>query len=99
MRPNRTKMSLCFTCVLILGGKKWALLVSGSKHYYNYRHHTNICHVYQILRRGGFEDENIIVFMYDDIANHLDNPRPDIIINQPNGYDVYHGAPKVLYLN
>jgi legumain len=75
------------------------LLVAGSKHYYNYRHRADICHAYQILRRGSLEDENIIVFMYDDIENHLDNPRPGIIINQPNGYDVYHGVPKVLYLN
>jgi len=71
-------------------------LVGGSKHYYNYWHQADICHAYQILRRGGLEDENIIVFMYDDIVNRSDNLRPAIIINQLNGYDVYHGVSKVL---
>jgi legumain len=67
--------------------------------YYNYRHQADICHAYQILRRGGFEDVNIIVFMYDDIANNSDNPKSLIIINHPNGSDVYRGVPEVLYLS
>jgi legumain len=85
--------------VTILEGRKWALLVAGSKGYHNYRHQANICHAYQILRRGGLEDENIIVFMYHDIANHLENPRPGIIINKPNGSDVYHGVHTISKLN
>ncbi|XP_045795739.1 vacuolar-processing enzyme-like [Trifolium pratense] len=75
-------------------GKKWALLVSGSYGYENYRHQADVCHAYQILKRGGLKDENIIVFMYDDIANHPENPRPGVLINHPNGSDVYHGVPK-----
>ncbi|XP_058759077.1 vacuolar-processing enzyme alpha-isozyme-like [Vicia villosa] len=74
--------------------KKWALLVAGSKGYENYRHQADICHAYQILKKSGLKDENIIVFMYDDIAFHPENPRPGIIINHPNGSDVYHGVPK-----
>jgi len=38
-----------FTCVLILGGKKWVLLVAGSKHYYNYKHQADICNAYKSL--------------------------------------------------
>jgi len=59
MRQNHTNMILCFTCVLILGGKKWALLVAESKHYYNYRHQVDICHAYQILRRGSFKKKSL----------------------------------------
>lgn len=44
------------------------------------------------------KDENIIVFMYDDIAYDEENPRPGVIINSPNGGDVYEGVPKVLFL-
>ncbi|XP_071685915.1 vacuolar-processing enzyme beta-isozyme-like [Rutidosis leptorrhynchoides] len=73
---------------------KWAVLVAGSSGYYNYRHQADVCHAYQILKRGGLNDENIIVFMYDDIANNTMNPRPGVIINSPNGSDVYHGVPK-----
>ncbi|CAH3145308.1 unnamed protein product [Pocillopora meandrina] len=32
--------------------------------------------------------------MYDDIANNPLNPTPGIIINKPNGDDVYKGVPK-----
>ncbi|KAI3505199.1 hypothetical protein L1887_27163 [Cichorium endivia] len=73
---------------------KWAVLVAGSNGYFNYRHQADICHAYQILKRGGLKDENIIVFMYDDIANNSMNPRPGVIINSPNGSDVYAGVPK-----
>ncbi|KAK4479233.1 hypothetical protein RD792_014744 [Penstemon davidsonii] len=75
-------------------GKKWALLVAGSRDYFNYRHQADVCHAYQILKKGGLKDENIIVFMYDDIAYDSNNPRPGVIINSPNGVDVYEGVPK-----
>ncbi|CAH8361980.1 unnamed protein product [Eruca vesicaria subsp. sativa] len=32
--------------------------------------------------------------MFDDIAKNKENPRPGIIINSPNGDDVYSGVPK-----
>jgi glycosylphosphatidylinositol transamidase (GPIT) subunit GPI8 len=47
------------------------------------------------MKRGGLKDENIIVFMYDDIAHNPENPRPGVIINHPQGGDVYAGVPKV----
>ncbi|XP_076924130.1 vacuolar-processing enzyme-like [Bidens hawaiensis] len=72
----------------------WAVLVAGSNEYYNYRHQADVCHAYQILKKGGLKDENIIVFMYDDIANNPYNPRRGVIINNPNGSDVYAGVPK-----
>ncbi|KAK9059226.1 hypothetical protein SSX86_021845 [Deinandra increscens subsp. villosa] len=72
----------------------WAVLVAGSNGYFNYRHQADVCHAYQILKKGGLKDENIIVFMYDDIANNSYNPRPGVIINSPEGSDVYRGVPK-----
>ncbi|KAJ7369835.1 hypothetical protein OS493_036057 [Desmophyllum pertusum] len=44
--------------------------------------------------QNGIPDENIVVMMYDDIANNQVNPTPGIIINKPNGKDVYHGVLK-----
>ncbi|KAL7595845.1 hypothetical protein Lser_V15G30522 [Lactuca serriola] len=78
----------------VANSTKWAVLVAGSNGYSNYRHQADVCHAYQILKRGGLKDENIIVFMYDDIANNTMNPRPGVIINSPNGSDVYAGVPK-----
>ncbi|KAK4485895.1 hypothetical protein RD792_008546 [Penstemon davidsonii] len=75
-------------------GTKWAVLLAGSSGYWNYRHQADVCHAYQILKKGGLKDENIIVFMYDDIANNEENPRPGVIINSPHGEDVYKGVPK-----
>lgn len=49
------------------------------------------------MKRGGLKDENIIVFMYDDIAYHQENPRPGVIINHPQGSDVYAGVPRVSF--
>nr|POE83492.1 vacuolar-processing enzyme [Quercus suber] len=72
-------------------GTKWAVLIAGSSDYGNYRHQADVCHAYQILERGGLKDENIIVFMYDDIAFDRENPRPRVIINSPNGSDDYTG--------
>ncbi|KAK9742043.1 hypothetical protein RND81_03G144900 [Saponaria officinalis] len=77
-----------------VGTTNWAVLVAGSTGYGNYRHQADICHAYQILKRGGLKDENIVVFMYDDIADNDENPRKGIIINNPNGGDVYQGVPK-----
>jgi len=50
------------------------------------------------MKKGGLKDENIIVFMYDDIAHSPENPRPGVIINHPQGGDVYAGVPKVTEL-
>ncbi|KAL2940191.1 Vacuolar-processing enzyme [Bienertia sinuspersici] len=75
-------------------GTRWAVLIAGSNGYWNYRHQSDVCHAYHVLKKGGLKDENIIVFMYDDIAYHKENPRPGIIINSPYGHDVYAGVPK-----
>ncbi|XP_044472001.1 vacuolar-processing enzyme-like [Mangifera indica] len=75
-------------------GTRWAVLIAGSNGYWNYRHQADVCHAYQLLRKGGLKEENIIVFMYDDIALNEENPRPGVIINSPLGDDVYDGVPK-----
>ncbi|XP_057978550.1 vacuolar-processing enzyme [Malania oleifera] len=75
-------------------GTRWAVLVAGSYGFGNYRHQADVCHAYQLLRRGGLKDENIVVFMYDDIAMHPLNPRRGVIINHPQGNNVYAGVPK-----
>ncbi|XP_073129424.1 LOW QUALITY PROTEIN: vacuolar-processing enzyme-like [Henckelia pumila] len=75
-------------------GTRWAVLLAGSSGYWNYRHQADVCHAYQILKKGGLKDENIVVFMYDDIAFNVENPRPGVIINSPHGEDVYKGVPK-----
>ncbi|GAB2217733.1 hypothetical protein Drorol1_Dr00000941 [Drosera rotundifolia] len=76
------------------GGTKWAVLIAGSNGYYNYRHQADVCHAYQILKKGGLKDENIVVFMYDDIARNPLNCFPGVMKNNPNGENVYLGVQK-----
>lgn len=78
----------------LIQGEHWAVLVAGSNGWYNYRHQADVCHAYKVLHNHGIPDERIIVMMYDDIANNTHNPTPGIIINHPNGTDVYSGVPK-----
>jgi len=76
-------------------GTNYAVLVAGSNGYYNYRHQADICHSFQVLtQKGNIPPENIIVFMYDDIANNAQNPTKGVIINHPSGGDVYKGVNK-----
>lgn len=75
-------------------GKHWVLIVAGSNGWYNYRHQADACHAYQIVHKNGIPDENIVVMMYDDLAKDESNPTPGVIINRPNGTDVYKGVPK-----
>eukprot|EP00043_Microstomoeca_roanoka_P026662 m.12312 g.12312 ORF g.12312 m.12312 type:complete len:448 (-) comp6831_c0_seq1:154-1497(-) len=76
------------------GGQNWAVLVAGSYTWGNYRHQADVCHAYQVLISHGFDPDNIITFMYDDIANNIDNPDKGVIINRPNGPNVYEGVRK-----
>lgn len=71
---------------------EWAILVAGSKTYSNYRHQSDVFHAYQILKKNGFDENKIIVFAYDDIAENRQNPFKGEVFNQPDGPDVYKGV-------
>ncbi|KAL3746847.1 hypothetical protein ACJRO7_015745 [Eucalyptus globulus] len=92
--PLQTKLD-SYLHLLILFVLRWdflLLLIMCS--IYALCFHADVCHAYQLLKKGGLKDENIIIFMYDDIANNEENPQPGIVINNPNGDDVYEGVPK-----
>ncbi|XP_030630733.1 legumain-like [Chanos chanos] len=75
-------------------GKQWVLLAAGSKGWDNYRHQANVCHAYQIVHKTGIPDEQIVVMMYDDIVDNIQNPHKGEIINIPDGPNVYKGVLK-----
>ncbi|KAK2876068.1 hypothetical protein Q8A67_020164 [Cirrhinus molitorella] len=77
-----------------MSGKKWILLVAGSKGWANYQHQANVCCLYQIIKQHGIPDEQIVVMMYDDIANNKENPTKGSIISVLNDTNVYSGVPK-----
>ena len=63
-----------------------------SNGYGNYRHQADACHAYQIAKRKGIPEKQIILFMYDDIAHSKENPIPGKVFNRPDGKDVYQGC-------
>ena len=66
-----------------------AVLICGSEGWYNYRHQADILNVYQHLKKNGFSDDDIILIMRDDIANHPKNKYPGVIKVSPNGPNLY----------
>lgn len=63
--------------------KRWAVLVSGSSGYYNYRHVADTCHAYNLLIKAGVHPDRIIHLAVDDAARHIANPFPGQLFNRP----------------
>ncbi|GMF14035.1 unnamed protein product [Phytophthora lilii] len=79
----------------------WAVIVAGSNGYSNYRHQSDACHAYHVVRRHGIPAENVVLMMFDDVAWHERNPYPGQLFNKPTGnsshaavqsVDVYKGC-------
>jgi len=86
-------------CAAAVQAADWAVIVAGSSTYDNYRHQADACHAYQIVHKNGIPAQNIITFMYDDIASDPSNPFPGQIFNKPTaagvpGVDVYKNVQK-----
>merc|ERR1712232_1236171 len=74
---------------------------AGSRTYRNYRHQADACHAYQVAKRNGIPESQIILLAYDDIANNKENPFKGQMFNKPTpkgtpGVDVYDGC-KISY--
>ena len=54
----------------------WAILIAGTKDYWNYANQADICHAYQMLKWNGIPEDQIITFAYDDVAHDRHNPYP-----------------------
>jgi len=70
----------------------WAVIVAGSNGFWNYRHQADACHSYQIMKKNGIPESQIIMMSYDDVANDGENPFPGKLFNKPDGEDVYAGC-------
>jgi legumain len=38
----------------------WAVIVAGSNQFYNYRHQSDTCHAFQIMKNNGIPEDQII---------------------------------------
>ena len=71
---------------------QYAVLVQGSDGYINYRHQADVLSVYQALRRGGFDDDHIILITDATMAAQSRNPQPGTVRNAPGGPDLLGGT-------
>ena len=87
-------LSLFLLILTIASADNWAVLVCGSEGFDNYRHHADVSHAYQILKRGGFDPDHIITMMYNDVPFDEKNPFPGQLYNHPgdDSPDVYEGV-------
>ena len=85
---------LVLLTLTLVSADNWAVLVCGSSSYWNYRHHADVAHAYQILKKGGFSEDHIITMMYNDVPTDPENPFPGELYNRPgdDSPNVYEGV-------
>ena len=74
---------LLLALLAVASADKWAVLVSGSEGYWNYRHQADVAHAYHILIQNGYKPENVILFTANDAADDQYNPFPGTLYNHP----------------
>lgn len=71
--------------------ERWAVVVSPSTTWNNYRHQADAFAIYQLLRHHGYDDDHIVLIVEDNLADDPQNPLPgEIYIDrsaQPNPDD------------
>lgn len=71
---------------------QYAVLVHASTGFANYRHLSDVLNVYQHLRRGGFDDDHIILIADRSVADSNRNPEPGVVRTSVGGQDLMQGA-------
>ena len=54
--------------------ERWAVIVSPSTSWSNYRHQADAFAMYQTLRHHGYDDDHIVLIVEDNLANDARNP-------------------------
>ncbi|KAF2480309.1 peptidase C13 family-domain-containing protein [Neohortaea acidophila] len=68
----------------------WAVLVSTSRFWFNYRHLANVLSLYRTVKRLGIPDNQIILMLPDDMACNPRNSFPGSVFNDKSrGLDLY----------
>ena len=71
---------------------RYAVLVQGSDGLSNYRHQADVLCVYQMLRRGGMDDDHIILIIDRALVSNPENPEQGIIRSSAFGPDLLGGT-------
>lgn len=71
-----------------LTGNK-AVIIAGSGGWENYRFQADALEYYQMLRRSGYSDDDIILIMSDDLAQNANNPEKGVVRRSVDGDNLY----------
>ena len=63
----------------------WAVILSASNGWQEYRHQSDALAIYDMLKQNGFSDDKIILLIYDDVAWADENPLKGVVRNDQNG--------------
>ncbi|KAK9355176.1 peptidase C13 family-domain-containing protein [Lipomyces doorenjongii] len=76
----------------------WAVLVSTSRFWFNYRHLANALSMYRTVKRLGIPDSQIILMLADDVACNPRNAFPGTVYNNADrALDLYSNNIEVDY--
>ncbi|KAK9237678.1 peptidase C13 family-domain-containing protein [Lipomyces kononenkoae] len=76
----------------------WAVLVSTSRFWFNYRHLANVLSMYRTVKRLGIPDSQIILMLADDVACNPRNAFPGTVYNNADrALDLYSNNIEVDY--
>ena len=80
----------CITNVSAEHTNNWAVLVSTSRFWFNYRHMANVLSMYRTVKRLGIPDSQIILMLSDDVACNSRNLFPGSVFNnKDHAIDLY----------
>lgn len=68
---------------------RWAVVIAGSDDWANYRHQADALAMYQLLKRHGYNDDNIILITEDNIAYNPKNIYPGVVKVRPDGENLH----------
>lgn len=74
-------LALFLTLVSATHTSNWAVLVSTSRFWFNYRHLANVLSMYRTVKRLGIPDSQIILMLPDDMACNPRNSFPGTVFN------------------
>ncbi|MCJ1246668.1 glycosylphosphatidylinositol anchor biosynthesis [Trapelia coarctata] len=79
--PFLLSLALLLTPTLPTHTSNWAVLISTSRFWFNYRHLANVLSLYRTVKRLGIPDSQILLLLPDDMACNPRNTFPGSIFN------------------
>ncbi|KAJ1608782.1 glycosylphosphatidylinositol transamidase [Cryptosporidium canis] len=77
-----------FSFIELQSQNNWAVIVSTSRYWHNYRHNANALSFYNFLLRNGFRDDKVILMLAENIPCNPRNSIPGGVFSED--YDLFY---------